>query len=136
MTFWGPKSSVFSSRFFSCTGDIAGGGFYHDCTTEDGSLLISDCLFTHNCADSRNDSHLYRGGGGFENHRSSLYSSKYCFIFFHANIAKKGIGHDITSNVHPMPEGSVIHCFTTTAENSFCNAGTDQHVWLPLGTLS
>ena len=135
MTFLGPTSSLLSSRFISCTGAVSGGGFYHDCDTQHGSLFISDTLFAHNCADSVSDGFSYRGGDGFENYRSAVYPSNYSFLFFTQNIAKKNVGHDITSNLTALPEGSIVLCFTTTAENSFCNAGTDQHDWLPLGAF-
>ena len=132
----GPTSSVLSSRFISCTGSISGGGFYHDSHSGTSAISVSDSFFIHNCADSASDGYASRGGGGFENFRSATYPTNYSFLFFHGNIAKKGIGHDITSNANAVSEGSVVHCFTTTAENSFCNAGRDQKNWLPLTTVN
>ena len=134
-TFFGPTSDVSSTRFISCTGKVSAGGFYHDSNKDTSSLSVSNCLFACNTADSDNDTRLYRGGGGYESFRTEDYPSKYYFSFFYHNVAKKGVGHDITSNSNPLPDGSIVHCFTTTAENSFCNAGIDQDNWLPQGTL-
>ena len=136
MTFFWPLSVVSSSHFISCTGRISGGGFYHDSDRASSSLSVSDCLFAHSTAEIDNDSRPYRGGGGFENFRTADYPSKYSFSFFHGNIDKRGNGHDITSNLNRLAEGSIVHCFTTTAINSFCNVGDNETNWLPQGTLS
>ena len=136
MTYSGPTSDIISSRFFSCSATLSGGAFYHNSGFTNSSVFITNSLFAGNTVETDSDGHAYRGGGAIENYRSVAYPSNYSFLFFHANIDKKENGHDITSNLKPMTEGSVVHCFTTTAEKSFCNAGTDQYDWLPFGVFS
>ena len=136
MTYRGPPSSILSTCFITCIGSFAGGGLYHDSEKKKSSIFISDSLFINNSADDIDSSNSDIGGGGFKDYRTEDYASKYSFSFFSRNVAKKGVGHDITSNANSVPESSVAHCFTTTAENSFCNAGVDQNGWLLLDDQS
>ena len=80
MTVYGPTSSISSSRFISCSAQRFGGSMYHDSKTAQGTLILSDSLFTNNKADSQTNSS--RGGGAFEDYRANIYKSKYSFSFF------------------------------------------------------
>ena len=134
MSFYGPTSSVFSSRFISCTASQSGGGMYHDGYTTD-SLYISDCIFTNNCAEYKNNSDSYqtRGGGAFEDYRTTTHTSQYSFSFFASNISPSGVGDDISIHDKELSMSSIQHCFTTTASHSLWNKKyTGFENWLPL----
>ena len=102
MTHFGPTSSVDSCRFVSCTGDVSGGGYYHNSDKDNSSISISNSLFANNCANDSDDGVANRGGGGFENYWQVKYLSSFYFIFFSGNIAKKGTGNDITVNIFSL----------------------------------
>ena len=135
-TYCGPTSSITSSRFLMCTGTASAGGFYHDSNSGATSISVSDSLFAHNCAAFQPDELPNRGGGGFETYRSQPFPFHYAFLFFHGNIAKNNVGHDITSHAYPLPDNTLVYSFTTTAENSFSNSGHEEKDWLPLTTVS
>ena len=139
MTFCGPTSSVSSSRFILCTSSRSGGGMYHNSNLDSDFLSLSDSLFISNSAEFHNGSgsQNIRGGGAFEDYRSNTYTSQYSFSFFFGNTAPNGVGNDISINTNILSLNNIIHCFTTTTENSFCNSGSYQTTegldWLPLG---
>ena len=126
MTFYGPTSSLSSSRFFSCDA-VVGGALYHDCKTVSGSLSIADSLFKECHASFTSN----RGGGAIEDFRSSGYSSKYQFSFFTHNTSS-GVGYDISIIATPLSEESFVYCFTTTQTNALWNTQYDtSNDWLP-----
>ena len=134
MTFYGPTSSIFSSRFISCTAERYGGGMYHNCNTAKGTLNFRDSLFTANKAKS--ESNHSRGGGAIEDYRYEKYSSTYLFLFFTGNTAPNGVGYDISTQDNALAQSCIIHCFTTTSSaQSFFNAGSHALTWLPQGIV-
>ena len=129
--------SLSSSRAISCDTSYSGGGMYHDSRSTHGSLTVLDSLFTNNRANYTVDKYLNRGGGAFEDYRSTSYQSKYAFSFFNGNNAPDGFGHDICIHTQELSVNNIIHCFTTTQEHSLWNTKyEDYDDWLPLGTLS
>ena len=64
MTYKGPTSSIFSSRFLFCSVNFAGGGIYHDSENQSRDFTLSDSLFVGNYATFDGQ----RGGGAFEDH--------------------------------------------------------------------
>ena len=135
MTWMGPTSFLSSSRFISCSVTDAGGALYHNGVSSD-FIRLTDTLFARNTADSCNHDPNDYGGGAFKDYRGQSYSSTYSFSFFSENIADTNFGHDIAISKNALSEGSLIHCFTTTAINAFTNVGDNETNWLPLGTLS
>ena len=131
LTLYGPTSSVFSSRFISCKADNFGGGLYHDSNSTYSDLILTNSLFADNnamCSSGTN-----RGGGAFEDYRWFRYVSTYSFSFFTGNIAFRGKGDDISIMSNPLSQSSIIQSFTAaTSGESFYNAGSAAHNWLPL----
>ena len=131
-TYWGPKSLVSSSRFISCIASISGGGIYHNSGSTESFLTISNSLFKDNNAQTK-DSNV-RGGGAFEDYRSSEYQSEYSFLFCSGNKASSGKGNDISVQWNKVTESSFIHSFTLEISTSFWN--NNSHIdWLPSGTV-
>ena len=135
MTYRGPTSFVPSSRFFLCSVKHAGGAFYHNGESS-YSITLSDSLFTRNTADAFNHDPIDYGGGALKDYREGSYTSMYSFSFFSDNTAQTNFGHDIAISSSRLSTGNIIHCFTTTTENSFCNAGSYQDNWLPLTNIN
>ena len=131
MTYWGPTSFVSSSRFISSHATKTGGGLYHDSDKDTSWILLSDSLFTGNCADWSPN----RGGGAFEDYRYHSYESDYHFLFFSGNTAPYGKGCDICIAGSPVEIKSIIHCFTTVTSNSIWNVDGHMHNWRPLGEM-
>ena len=135
MTFLGPTSSIFASRFLLCSATWVGGAFYHDGYSLD-SLTLSDSLFKGNHADFEYSfQRMRRGGGAFEDYRRYAYISTYLFSFFTQNTAACA-GNDISIIDKSLSESSLVHCFTTASQNSLWNTESKGYVdWLPLGDM-
>ena len=129
MTFFGPSSFLSQSCFVSCKSTHAGGGMYHDGTEYD-HIKVTGTLFDNNSADTIDTNSIDYGGGGLKDYKTKEYTSKYSFSFFTRNSAKKGFGHDIAINTSSLQEGTIAHCYTTTAQNSY-NGGAAEDDWLP-----
>ena len=122
LTEYGTSLTLSNSMFILCRTQFGGACGFH---TRKPIFSVSNCIFAKNQASGST-----RGGGAIEdyNYNPNSYCQYYC-SFFTENTASNG--NDIAANGYAYSSSPLIHCFTTTKENSFSNLGTYKDNWLP-----